>query len=404
METKGIYMHHAGDLEKPRREGDERLITLAEEAQKPAITRHVKKYKWLSDVINEQGKKLKKEITDIEDREWQESIRAITNANMDNTTGHILGKWYYDDTVAKTHEKRRLQSWKRAKQNAQTRGAEIDHSLHENDRDPTKPISEYYIETEQCQECKQRHTANYDMTIQVQLTKKNPDKIWWIDNPGTDHIAIRNTTSVTQNLLQDMQTTHINNIPVNEMNENVVDALDGARNITIQAHATITVPNKTALITPAQMMNHYEKIYIISKKESNTQLEHSNIAKKALLTTPIMTCQVQETDGEWKAVTVYNHPHSKKAIILHFGNEEYEGLDGNYTYKSAKLHDGDGEIIRHKNPTNVTKATYRNITDEAEDADETDTDEEIPRQYIGRITAAEKRNSRQDKPHQRSVR
>ena len=40
---------------------------------------------------------------------------------------------------------------------------------------------------------------------------------------------------------------------------------------------------------------------------------------------PMLGLEVKETDGEWRAVAVYQHRVSGH-IVLHFSGDEYEGL------------------------------------------------------------------------------
>eukprot|EP00937_MAST-01D_sp_MAST-1D-sp2_P004819 g4819.t1 len=73
---------------------------------------------------------------------------------------------------------------------------------------------------------------------------------------------------------------------------------------------------------------------------------------------PFMECEAQEADGTWRPVAVYAHAPGEGAssaksrargaartVVLYFGGDEFEGLDGDYVCAGRVLRDGDGDII-----------------------------------------------------------
>ena len=59
------------------------------------------------------------------------------------------------------------------------------------------------------------------------------------------------------------------------------------------------------------------------------------------------TCQVQEVDGQYRPVTLHQHKQHASTIVLDFGGDEYEGLEGDYSFVDKQLRDGDGSLIEY---------------------------------------------------------
>lgn len=66
--------------------------------------------------------------------------------------------------------------------------------------------------------------------------------------------------------------------------------------------------------------------------------------------------EIEEEDGNWREATVYRHRYAQPedgsrhgstwTIVIWFGGEEYEGMDGKYTInESGVMKDTDGDII-----------------------------------------------------------
>lgn len=56
-------------------------------------------------------------------------------------------------------------------------------------------------------------------------------------------------------------------------------------------------------------------------------------------------------DGnQWrKGVMQYRHKRCRGSVVLHFGDDEYEGLNGDYSFQNGVLFDGDRDPIQIRN-------------------------------------------------------
>ena len=60
--------------------------------------------------------------------------------------------------------------------------------------------------------------------------------------------------------------------------------------------------------------------------------------------------EVQEPTGEWRVAHLHFHK-AQTHIVLHFpATDEYEGLNGGYTFTNGAMRDSDGDMIQHRLP------------------------------------------------------
>ena len=71
-------------------------------------------------------------------------------------------------------------------------------------------------------------------------------------------------------------------------------------------------------------------------------------------------CEIEEEDGCWKAAHLFKHK-ARGFLVVYFPiDNEFEGLDGSYSFADQAMKDGDGDVIDHRNfveivPTGVTR-------------------------------------------------
>ena len=79
--------------------------------------------------------------------------------------------------------------------------------------------------------------------------------------------------------------------------------------------------------------------------------------------------QVKELDGNWAAVEIYRSKKNPDDVVLFFGGEEYEGLEGGYRYAKGPdnrmvLKDSDGGVIELRSVAAYDKAKAKRISQE----------------------------------------
>jgi hypothetical protein len=60
--------------------------------------------------------------------------------------------------------------------------------------------------------------------------------------------------------------------------------------------------------------------------------------------TRVVRLEVKEEGGNWRAAWVWRN-NANTGAVLHFGDQEYEGIGGTYSYEGGVLRDADSDTV-----------------------------------------------------------
>lgn len=103
---------------------------------------------------------------------------------------------------------------------------------------------------------------------------------------------------------------------------------------------------------------HLNTLFCLADRKSTSGMRQSRpaIAFDAACYFKLATCQVQEVSGEFRPVTLYRHKQHAETVVLDFGDDEYEGLEGDYSLIDTNLSDSDGSPIAYKDLSMCSKS------------------------------------------------